>query len=79
MITNGITFFEDMNHRGFKAKIGNQTVITKDLYEDSSLMSYAPLKDNITNEMLEVAGMGILADKNGNTWEEGSGARHIWT
>tara|TARA_R110002051_G_scaffold276394_1_gene337726 strand:+ start:3411 stop:11921 length:8511 start_codon:yes stop_codon:yes gene_type:complete len=79
MITNGITFFEDMNHRGFKAKIGDQTVVTKDLYEDSSLMSYAPLKDNITNEMLEKAGMGILADKNGNVWEEGSGKKYLMT
>ena len=79
MITNGITFFEDMNHRGFKAKIGNETIVTKDLYEDSSLMSYAPLKDNITNEMLEEAGMGTLSDKNGNVWEEGSGKKYLMT
>ena len=79
IITNAITFFEDMNHKGFKATIGKQTIVTRDIYNDKAFMRYAPLKDNITNDMLEAAGMGVLVDKGGNPWEEDAGKKYLMT
>jgi len=71
ILTNAITFFEDMNYKGFKANLGGQIVVTKSPDKETSIMLYAPLKNDITQEMLDEANMGKLVGKDGQSWSNG--------
>ena len=44
-----------------------------------SIMRYSPMKDEITQEMVEEVKMGTLVNKNGQPWEEGDGKKYLKT
>ena len=71
VFTNAITFFEDMDYKGIKIKIGNQTIVTRNPDTDRIIMEYAPLRDDVTQEMLDEANMGKLSNKEGKEWSGG--------
>jgi hypothetical protein len=71
VMTNAIQFFEDMYFKGFKATIGGQEIVARDPENNSRVIDYAPLRDDVTSEMLEESGMGTLVDKDGNKWTSG--------
>jgi hypothetical protein len=71
MLMNAVTFLEDMYYKGLKMEIGGQSIVVRNPNEQSIVMSYAPLNDNVTQEMLDDAKMGTLINKDGSEWESG--------
>ena len=71
ILTNAITFFEDMHYKGFKADIGGQNIVTRNPDKENSIMLYAPLNEDVTQEMLDEANMGKLVSKDGQPWSDG--------
>ena len=71
MLMNAVTFLEDMHYKGLKMDIGGQSIVVRNPNEESIVMSYAPLNDNVTQEMLNDAKMGTLVNKDGSEWESG--------
>lgn len=71
VLMNSVSFLEDMYFKGFKAEIGGQVIVARNPDEENMVMSYAKLKDEITQEMLDSAKMGTLVSKDGNDWESG--------
>ncbi len=71
IFTNAINFFEDMHFKEIKMNIGKQTIITRDPENSKVIMDYAPLNDDITQEMLNDARMGTLVNKQGKEWKKG--------
>ena len=71
VLMNSVGFLEDMYFKGFKADIGNQTIISKDPDKETEILKFAKLREDITQEMLDSAKMGTLVDIDGNTWESG--------
>ena len=78
ILTNAITFFEDMYYKGFKATIGGQKIVTRNP-DSAALMSYAPLNKDVTQQMLDDANMGTLVTKKGKKWKEGDGKKYLLT
>ena len=71
MLMNAVTFLEDMYYKGLKMDIGGQSIIVRNPNEESITMQYAPLNDDVTQEMLDDAKMGKLVNKDGSEWESG--------
>ena len=72
MLMNAVSFLEDMYFKGLKLEVGGQTLVIRDPNKESIVMGYAPLNDNVTQEMLDGAKMGTLVDKDGVVWESGN-------
>jgi hypothetical protein len=77
ILTNAINFFEDMHFKDVKMKIGKQTIVTRDPEEGKVIMDYAPLREDITQEMLDDAQMGTIVNKQGKPWK--SGEKYLMT
>ena len=71
MLMNAVTFLEDMYYKDLKMDIGGQKIVVRNPNEESIIMSYAPLNDDVTQEMLDNAKMGTLVNKDGSEWESG--------
>ena len=71
ILTNAVNFFEDMHFKEIKMTIGNQTIVTRDPENSEVIMDYAPLNNDITQEMLNDARMGNIVNKEGNEWKSG--------
>ena len=71
ILMNAVNFMEDMYFKGFKAEIGGQTVVVRNPDEESVVMQFAKLNEDVTQEMLNDAKMGTMVDKDGNKWESG--------
>ena len=71
MMMNAVTFLEDMYYKNLKMDIGGQSIVVRNPDQESIVMTYAPLLDNVTQEMLNDANMGTLVNKDGEVWESG--------
>ena len=71
MLMNAVSFLEDMYFKGLKLEVGGQTLVIRDPNDENMVMAYAPLNDDVTQEMLDGAKMGTLVDKDGVVWESG--------
>ena len=71
ILTNAVNFFEDMHFKEIKMTIGKQTIVTRDPENSKVIMDYAPLNNDVTQEMLNDARMGMLVNKQGKKWKKG--------
>ena len=71
IFTNAINFFEDMHFKEIKLEIGGQSIVTRNPETGKVIMDYAPLNDDVTQEMLNDSNMGELVDEKGNKWKSG--------
>jgi len=71
ILMNAVTFLEDMYFKDLKLEIGGQEIVVRNPNEQSSIMSYAPLNDDVTQEVLDSSRMGKLVNKDGSDWTEG--------
>ena len=71
MLMNAVTFMEDMYSKDLKMEIGGQKIVVRNPNEENIIMSYAKLNDDVTQEMLDLAKMGQLVNKDGSQWTEG--------